>query len=1297
MKKLICLFLVLGCSSYVASQPQWVTFTDPHPSSPIITLQSSSNQQVKYVIQIPGMYQESVTVGLDTYQRLSLPTAGVWGINGYPELPAIIKMIAIPECDSITITYLVTDSIVLDNYNVYPMPITVEDTINGILIEQFFKIDSVYLLNKFLPSEDYEIISEGYIRNQPTAQVAAYPIKYNPVTEQLIAYTEIEVSLSFQNAQEEVNLSNGLLSNITKSTLLNYNLTNDQLPPYPVGTPGSVSWITMASPNDANNIVADYVIITDDPFFSPQSQALQSLAQHRAAFNGFDVVIVSVDNILGLNFEYTTNNPYLIAEQKIRSFIKRVYDGQHAAHTYDGHVAFVCLVGDSYDNISNDAVPSSFDPDPTHKPNLPGEFWSANDYYYTCVTQVNNNWDDFGDFFIGRLCADNETELYNIVSKIKHNENEYSFEDWRYINTLAFGGPMAYPPAPQEPEIQYFTVDLPAWLNGLYEPVYSTVSINALDPGDWKSQYISHINSPGSNIVFHYGHGDEFRWSPDLTIDYKMANLSNTGKYPFVISQACHTGGVTSVSGAPDCIGEEMLLYAETFGYVAYFGSWRVAGGASTPLEFPNTLQERILAAIYQDLSTVLGEAVLEARIGVLGDNPAHFQHNLFGDPALNLMALGYEITHNTTLPPDPPLPQTTTISTKVYVRPGVTLSLNNGAVLEFSDNGQLIIDNGAILELGNNVTIKGQSATNKIRIEGVICGTGGNINNPVPVSNLTLASLPGTTWQGLEFSNPDLIVKMNGGSVTNCMISGELTRLELNASTSLLNSGISLNQSGLLVDGCSFTNANILLTNSHEYGVFAQVLNSSFQNSTADALISIEHYPAYSIQNCNLNYNHGTGIALYFSGNRNGQYIIKNNSVQKSGSSQDLSWGIKAYNSFSDIENNYITNNRYGIASLNQSQVRLIGNPSASSYAETQRIINNYQNQVRATDNSFPFYFHYNIVQNSPTGSTYLVYYDPIFPDPPPIESTFNVKCNCFDNSNPYSQLYPLGWYSWSIWCPPASCQYDGQGGAEFDAAMASMEAEDFPTAETQFKAIIETYPGSSFAKESVKKLLPLKNLSDKDFPGLKVYFDTTVELHQDSLTDHLVYRLKNKCDIEMENYVDAITWFENDILFPTSEQDSLFSLIDLSDTYMLMEADSSLKSTQNYTGSFAQYKPNNRESYVQQREEWINLLFSDDPTIPENDNQWNQGETNMIKQIIPNPFHESTIVWIELTKPGTITIVVYNQLGQEMVRVSEQYSDAGLYPMTLDLSGLSDGVYLITAKLNGKQEGKVKALKFN
>jgi len=1047
--------------------------------------------------------------------------------------------------------------------------------------------------------------------------------------------------------------------------------------------------------DEANNLVADYVIIADDPFFSPQSQALQSLAQHRAAFNGFDVVIVSVDNILNpnLNFEYTTTDSLLIAEQKIRSFLKRVYEGQHAAHTYDGHVAFVCLVGDSFDNVSTDGVPASWDPDPTHKPGYPGVSWSPNDYYYSCVTQVNNNWDDIGDFFIGRLCADDEPDLSNIVAKIKHNEKEYSFEDWRYINTLAFG--VAMSTGPPQPEIDYFTVDLPIWLNQLYEPVYSTVLINEFDPGDWKSQYIAHINSPGSNIVFHYGHGNDQKWSPDLTLDYKKTHLSNKAKYPFVISQSCYTGQFANTS-PPDCMGEEMLLFNDTCGYVAYLGSYRIAGGATTPPEFPHTLQERIFAAIYQNLSTILGEAVLEARIGVLVDNPGQFQHILFGDPALNLMALGYEITHNDTLPAFPP---STTISTKVYVRPGATLSLSQGAVLEFGDNGQLIIDEGATLEIGNDVTIRGQITFNRILVNGVMCGPSGNINNPVPITNLTLESIPGRVWEGIKFDNPALTVILQGGSMTDCKLTGQLAHLELTNSITFQNSAIVLDQPGLFIDQCIFSMTQIHLTNSTENAVNAQIQYSQFQDGYSDAMIRIEHYPSFVIRNCTIYYSSGIGIDLYYSGEENNQNLIFQNVIERTGGGQFTSWGIKVYNSFANIEQNHITNNRYGVSCLNNSHVQMKGNPGATSTSQTQNITYNFQNQVRATDNSFPWYLHYNILQNTPSGSTYLIYYDPVFPDPPPIDNAFNVKCNCFDNSNPSPQLYPSGWYDWEdIWCAsPTSCFFDDPAREDFEEAVASMDTGQYETAETQFKEIIGQYPGSIYAKEAAKNLIPLTRLNDQDFPGLINYFDTVSAMQQDSNSAHLIFRLKNKCTVEMDQYEQAIAWFENDILSPASEQDSLFSLIDLSDTYMLMEADSSLKSTPVITGSLTQYKPKDRESYTRQREEWVKLLFSDDPKIPDKEYAWNQDENNMIKQIIPNPFNESTEILIDITESGTITLLVYNLLGQEMAIVTRHYPGIGTYSIVLDLSALSGGVYMISAKLNGEEKGKAKALKIN
>jgi len=568
--------------------------------------------------------------------------------------------------------------------------------------------------------------------------------------------------------------------------------------------------------------------------------------------------------------------------------------------------------------------------------------WSANDYYYTCVTKESGNWDKVGDMFIGRLCTDDEMDLANIVTKIKHNENEYSFDDWRTINTLAYGGDLDGNPVIEH---KYFCEDLLGWLDEICNPIYTNTLIDITTmpfPQDWKTAYLSHLNSPGSNIVFHYGHGTNVLWKPDLSLDYKMINMSNNGKYPFVISQSCNTGGFTNISSTPDCMAERMVLYDDDNGYVAYLGSWPATGGDPTPIEFPSSLQERILSAIYQNLSHVLGEAILEARIGVFEASPngygaTHFQYNLFGDPAINLMALGYELTHNVELE------GINIISTPVHVKNNANLTMKANSELHLENFGQLIIEEGSTLFLANNVKILGKHANNKIRIEGILTGVTGSATNPEPIFVPEISSLPGTSWPGIEFANPELVVKIEGGSISNCQLTGQLDNLELTNSLTFQNSAIVIDQASLYIDQCNFGHSHISLTNTLENEVTAQIQNCQFLFNYTDAMIRLEHYPTFVIENCTIKYASGTGIDLYYSGEENSQYLITQNLIERLGGGQVTSWGVKIYSSFADIINNKIINNRYGVSCLNNSQVKIMGNPGAGSPDLTQNITNNF------------------------------------------------------------------------------------------------------------------------------------------------------------------------------------------------------------------------------------------------------------------------------------------------------------------------------------------------------------------
>lgn len=224
MKTLSFLFITFFLfTGIVQSQTTWVPFTNNQPSKPKLTVQSSTNQVVHYLIEIPGMNQELLTNNGESYQRLSILGGQKWGDPGYPEIPSIGKLLAIPECSGMTISIVINDSLIFDGYNVYPSPVIIEDTSGGNphLEEAFVKNDSIYGLNHAFPRGLYESEDGGYLRSQKVLKLSAFPFRYNPLTQQLVVYTRFEVTIQFQNPQSDVTVNNGYFNRLTKSTLLN--------------------------------------------------------------------------------------------------------------------------------------------------------------------------------------------------------------------------------------------------------------------------------------------------------------------------------------------------------------------------------------------------------------------------------------------------------------------------------------------------------------------------------------------------------------------------------------------------------------------------------------------------------------------------------------------------------------------------------------------------------------------------------------------------------------------------------------------------------------------------------------------------------------------------------------------------------------------------------------------------------------------------------------------------------------------------------------------------------------------
>ncbi len=1300
MKK-ICIFITLwGIVISAFCQKEWITFSNDHPVEPIVTLITSSVSQIVFTVELTGMYQQDTVVNSEQFQRISILKNGNWGIPGYPELPAIYNLLAIPECESMTVTFSVLDSVVLDNYNVYPNPLFVTDSSTGNpqITEVFTKNDSAYSLDKIIPYSAFEFLEASYIRSQKVQRLGAYPFRYNPVLNRLVVYTNFEVLVLFTNSQTEINRNIGYFGNIAKNTLLNYQSDQiPELPPQPAANPGMIHWVTMTDPAEASDIVADYLIISDHQFFEPHNLNLTKLANHRASFNGFDVAIVDVQNILSLPF--SVSNPLYSQEQKIRDFIQKVYEGGNAHNTYDGKVAFVLLVGDAVGNTGG--VPASKDPNPGG----PNYYYCFNDYYYSCITTNISGWHDMNaDIFIGRMCADDSYELSNIVKKTCDFENEYTGGVNKKTNTLACGGV-------NQEQRTYFTAIFADWLNELYSPDYTTQIVDSEITGNnWNREYTDQLNNQGSNIVIHYGHGDYWNWckgaydcmtanTGTLTMTYKKENLVNLKKYPVVISNGCHTN--MYAEEFLDCVGEEMTVFSATAGYVAYYGTYGFSGLSTTVQgDFPKWLWEHIPYSIFHDLSQILGECILESQLKVANaHNGPWYAWNLLGDPALNLMAPGYEITS------DVSLSGITSITSKIFVRENAKLSISG--TLHFEKNGQLIIDPGAILEIANNTIIKGKNMNNVIRVNGMLIGRSPELPNPpdlIPIENVTITSLPAqpgqpeNKWQGFVFNNGGLNVQFKHCTVRNCKLSGTLNDLEINGGSIFQNASIDINDAGFAVDQSDFSNSDVLLTNFSQYGRYARITNNSFQNSPTGDVIKIDHYPAFLISNNHITYASGSGINLSYCGNRNSDHTVRNCTIEKSGNPQDLSWGIMVYHSFADIINNKISNNKYGIGTMNLSSVKIEGIASAQSEAETQRITDNYQNQVKCFDNSFPYSFHYNVIGNS-LSSFPLIYHDQSIspePIPDPVEATLlrNIKCNCFP---PSPLFYPAGGYAWQpTWCPPATCTFDEPGREDYEIAIVEMDSGNYSTAESLLKTIISEFPDSKYGRESAKSLLTLTCIGNHDFPGLKAYYDTTQNLHIDSLTHRLTERLMTRCDVERKAYAEAIEWYENAIETPFSYNDSVYSIIDLEDTYVLAEADSNLKSASGYQGQFTQYIPENREEYMKSKDQLIRSLFKETTAmdtikiLPER-----VTSEYILYQNTPNPFNNETEVSFFVSKRCDVSFSITSLFGQKVKSINMSEMEPGDHSTDINFKNLPDGTYIVSLLINEREVSRIKCIK--
>ena len=151
---------------------------------------------------------------------------------------------------------------------------------------------------------------------------------------------------------------------------------------------------------------------------------------------------------------------------------------------------------------------------------------------------------------------------------------------------------------------------------------------------------LCHAPSVKSFNVNYSEHGGLKSWATEsIFTDNDVANLDNSGKYPFVIGMSCLTGNFGYVSAAKGTVPSlaETLLLADSEGAVA-----ALMPTAMTAPTGQHILNTAFFEAFFTDDIRELGPAILAAKQVLLANGSAEYEQIsqtflLFGDPATAL------------------------------------------------------------------------------------------------------------------------------------------------------------------------------------------------------------------------------------------------------------------------------------------------------------------------------------------------------------------------------------------------------------------------------------------------------------------------------------------------------------------------------------------------------------------------------------------------------------------------------------------------------------------------------------
>ncbi len=480
MKKVLFTLLFVAMSAMTFAQ-QWTGITKSSPTSPQVSLVSSSERQVVVDFTLGGFNLTQVSTPNGMQQIVSVPKMAAMLEAGAPDLPQFPVPAIIGDKAEMEVSILKSEFTDYQNIEVAPSKGNFSRAIDPETVP--YTYGAMYSQDAFYPATQAYLEAPYIIRDFRGQNIMVRPFAYNPVTKTLRVYHSMTIAMrkvSDNGVNQKVaNRGNRKMSAEMKAAyehrFINYKES-------------AAKYTFLEDHGEMLVICPETYMEAMQPFVDWKNQS------------GRPTTMVSVTEAGGNN------------DNAIKSYIQNIYNDPAR------DLCYVLLVGD-YSNITPHAMSNG------RSDNWFGQL-EGNDYYI--------------EVFVGRFSVQSFKDVQTHVDKVLYYERDMP-EGLTWLNKGIGIGANEGAGQGHFGEADY--VHMNYIRDTLLHYTYESVSQQYSGVGSGTSaNAISNDVNNGASIINYCNHGTQTSWAVANYSNSHVNALVNDNKWPFIWSVACNNG-----------------------------------------------------------------------------------------------------------------------------------------------------------------------------------------------------------------------------------------------------------------------------------------------------------------------------------------------------------------------------------------------------------------------------------------------------------------------------------------------------------------------------------------------------------------------------------------------------------------------------------------------------------------------------------------------------------------------------------------------------------------------------------